>query len=277
MLVHDSFIFLQLQKTACTHIAAELQARIGGTPEGKHQPLKSPSGARLIIGSVRNPWDWYVSLWAYGCAGKGSVHRALAHERGASVLRRAWRKPAEWPAALSRALRLSRSDQAFWQRVYRDPTDPAAFRAWLVQLLTTQAKADAFEDTRNMPMFREIGLYTARYARVFTLSKAWQKRAMQIRDSGSLVAYLDAEMVVDRFIRMEQLEEDLAALLCDLGHDCTSEMLRGEKRNASERRNFSFYHDAETVALIAAQDRLIAQRHGYDAPRVADIAKEENA
>ncbi len=277
MLVHDRLVFLQLQKTACTHIAAELQARIGGTLEGKHQPLDARPAGPLIVGSVRNPWDWYVSLWAYGCSGRGTVNRILARETPASILRRAARTPGAWPAALSRALRVSGQDRAFWQRVYKDPGDPGAFRAWLARLLNTRAKADVFEDTRTLSMFHEIGLYTARYAQIFTPAGAWQKQAMQIEDSETLAAYLDAEMLVDRFIRMEQLEEDLAALLRELGQDCTAEMLRGEKRNASRRRDFSFYHDAETVALIAAQDRLIAERHGYHAPMVADPAREMGA
>ncbi|HMO06189.1 MAG TPA: hypothetical protein PKD10_00900 [Paracoccaceae bacterium] len=263
MLIHDRLVFLQLQKTACTHIAAELQQRLGGTLVGKHQPLGSSPDGRLIVGSVRNPWDWYVSLWAYGCSGQGMVHRILARGSPVSVLRRAVRNPRAWPAAVSLALRSSGEDRAFWQRVYRDPDDPGAFRAWLVRLLTTHAKADVFEDWRKLPLFEHVGLYSARYAQMFTLAGAWQRQAASISTVEGFRAYLEAELLVDRFILMERLEEDLAALLCELGQQCTADDLRGAKRNASRRRGYTFYHDAETEGLIAQQDRLVAERHGY--------------
>jgi hypothetical protein len=266
MLISDHLIFLQLQKTACTHIAAELKDRIGGRVIGKHQPLdKCPDGV-VIAGSVRNPWDWYVSLWAYGCSGHGAVRNALTRDTVGAALRRSLRKPGELPAELSRASRLSGANRAFWERVYRNPNDPGAFRAWLLRLLTTSVKSDVFEDRRTLPFFKEVGLYTARYAQIFTRLRAWKKQAPHIGTIEALKAYLDTEVFVDRFILMERLEEDLAALLCELGHECTAESLRGEKRNTSKRLAYADYHDGESVALIAKQDRLVASRQGYRAP-----------
>jgi len=264
MLVHDQLIFLQLQKTACTHIAAELQRRIGGRIVGKHQALDSRANKdQLVVGSVRNPWDWYVSLWTYGCSGQGMVHNILTQETTATALRRSLRKPGAWPAILSRARRFSAAERAFWQSVYSDPYDPTAFKDWLLRLLKPRVKSDVFDDMRPLNFFDDVGLYTARYAQIFSLSGCWAQKATSIRNETALGTYLDCEVVVDRFIKMEQLEEDLASLLCDLGYNYTADSLRGEKRNTSKRRDYQFYHDDETIALIAKQDRLVANRHNY--------------
>ena len=79
MFVSDKLIYIQLHKTACTHIASLLSNCIGGKIifgeyVGKHNWLQDYNTDRLIIGSIRNPWDWYVSLWAFGCINKGFLN-----------------------------------------------------------------------------------------------------------------------------------------------------------------------------------------------------------
>ena len=66
MFVAQGLIYLELQKTGGTHIRRLLERYTGGKPVGKHNRLPAGSDADFIIGSIRNPWDWYVSLWAYG-------------------------------------------------------------------------------------------------------------------------------------------------------------------------------------------------------------------
>ena len=75
MFVNERLIYLQLQKTGCTHVAMLLDKLIGGEQVGKHNrlPARLESEGRLIVGSVRNPWDWYVSLWAFGCEQCGGL------------------------------------------------------------------------------------------------------------------------------------------------------------------------------------------------------------
>ena len=78
MFESDRVIFLQLHKTGTTTIVDELQRCTPGRlhknrQQGKHMALNVPQNGRLVLGSIRNPYDWYLSLWAYGCAGKGEL------------------------------------------------------------------------------------------------------------------------------------------------------------------------------------------------------------
>ena len=83
MYVADSLIFLQLHKTACTHIAGQIDKVLDGEYVGKHERLPAgyDIGARRVVGSIHNPFDWYVSLWGYGCDAHGSIyHRVTQHK-----------------------------------------------------------------------------------------------------------------------------------------------------------------------------------------------------
>ena len=71
MIIGDRYQFIHLHKCGGTTIAFMLMKYFDGSCHGgihnsenyNHQP---------IIGCIRNPLSWYVSLWSYGIEGKGS-------------------------------------------------------------------------------------------------------------------------------------------------------------------------------------------------------------
>ena len=80
MFVNDRIAYLQLQKTASTHIAQLFREYVGGESLSKHSRLRDEHGDRHIVGSIRNPLDWYVSLWAHGCRNRGALVATALHE-----------------------------------------------------------------------------------------------------------------------------------------------------------------------------------------------------
>jgi hypothetical protein len=117
MYIADRLIYLRLQKTASTHIGKFLQSMIPGRLIGGHRRLQERRLAvrRYIIGSIRNPWDWYVSLWAYGCQGKGGLYKWLTSRdlRGNNLRG----KPLRAPGVIFNELK---KPVAEWQRIYTD-------------------------------------------------------------------------------------------------------------------------------------------------------------
>lgn len=76
MFRHDRFVYLQMQKTGGTRIAEILSEVVGGEQVNpKHTSIANPD--RPVIGSIRSPWAWYVSLWAFGCQGEGGYRTSL--------------------------------------------------------------------------------------------------------------------------------------------------------------------------------------------------------
>jgi len=84
MYASEQLIYLELQKTRCTHIRNSLNRCLGGTFDGTHNQISEElmKSDKLIIGSIRNIWDWYLSLWSYGCDRKGSLHNIVTRKRG---------------------------------------------------------------------------------------------------------------------------------------------------------------------------------------------------
>ena len=130
MYIADRLIYVELPKTACTHIGKLLALVVPGEQRGKHnKPSQAEFDRRpVFLGSVRNPWAWYVSLWAYGCQQEGMLWEALTHGRG-SVRGLGWRAAPIY--AGRRWLHSLRQRPAEWQRLYSDVQDVQAFRTWL--------------------------------------------------------------------------------------------------------------------------------------------------
>lgn len=81
MFLCDELIYIQMQQTGCTHIASILGRLVNGELIGKHNPA-SPDQirhTRFFLSSIRNPWDWYLSLWTYGVSRKGALWERLVN------------------------------------------------------------------------------------------------------------------------------------------------------------------------------------------------------
>ena len=84
MFVSEKIVFIQLQKTGCTHIAKLLSNLLEGRHIGKHNRATPElfTNQRSFLGSIRDPWEWYVSLWAYGCDKKGRIYQRVTKRKG---------------------------------------------------------------------------------------------------------------------------------------------------------------------------------------------------
>ena len=267
MFISDDLIFLQLQKTAGTHIAALLMQHLGGRMKGKHNALDFDPGDRLVVGSVRNPWDWYVSLWSYGCSANGGVQGLLKDSRAGTARRiagAAWRDPARWGAALRDIAAHAGRDVDFWRACYADPLDAAAFRRWLTAILSPEGRALLGADYAARPLARHAGFYTYRMLTIFTPVAAWRAGADSLRDPADIAAFFQTAGAVDMFVRTETLEDDLAAVFARIGRpEITAAVLRGTRTNASFRSGTAHYYDAATRELVARSDPFPIARFGY--------------
>lgn len=269
MFVNDKILYLQLQKTGCTHIARILTDYVGGANQNKHGRLDQAPEGRLILGSVRNPWDWYVSLWAYGCMGEGAIRTRLTTGRGALALRTlrgAALHPGDWLALPGVLLRQNhRHDTVFWRRVYADPDDRGAFRDWLQAIHDPDVQTRVFEDPRVLPLHEAVGLYSARLVYLYSDPVTWDRDAPTLRDPAGLAAFFAAHSVLDRMIRTETIAADIFAVLQDIGvTDMTRDRLEALGRtNSSKRDAFASYYDTATMDLVARRDSFVIDHFGY--------------
>jgi hypothetical protein len=280
VIVTERLVFLQLQKTGCTHIARLLLHDFDGRElNGKHRPLP-PSfdkGARPVVGTVRDPWDWYVSLWTFGCRQRGGPYRRATAERSAwralrdTGTRRATGFRPGFASRINAAVHEWQRPARTWRRLHGDPDDPMQFREWLKLTLDSGRRFDLYRDYGQSRVSAFAGLLTFLYALLYLRDNSVLFRAHALPDSGALAVHDRRFSVLDTAVRTEALEQGLIDALRHAGHTLTERQRRGIERadhtNSSGRaRRLAEYYDAETAELVAHKEAFIVSKYGYRSP-----------
>src|SRR5690349_7225716 len=124
MIEYKKFIYLDVYKTGSTHIHFLLKKIIKDKPVRvkRHAPLTKGrpftwKGGKLVFATVRNPWDWYVSMWAYGHTVENPLYEHIKQGFGQEKLNELyemdnpkvafpkWLKSMHDPAFLAQALK----------------------------------------------------------------------------------------------------------------------------------------------------------------------------
>jgi hypothetical protein len=256
--VSDKLVYLELQKTASTLIGSVLVDCFGAEYRyPKHGRLPADCRARFVIGSVRNPWDYYVSLWSFGGEGEGGLHKRLTHRQ----LRRAARRLPHMRPLLDEL----RKPTADWKTTYAEPT-PERFRSWLSRVHDPRRAREIDPPYGAGGLHRVAGYATYRYCRLYAGDLDTVLRASssaQLRSAGA------AGWLPDAFIRTEHLAEDLLDAVRRAGYPVGDALERTVRErtevtlNASDHRPYTEYYDDDSRDLVAERDALLVERHGY--------------
>ena len=265
MFVSEKLAFIELQKTGSSHVRQLLTQLVGGELDGKHNlpSQKVLDSGVPILGSVRNPWSWYVSLWTYGCQKKG-------------VLRQRLTDPARWVpkaggdqkakmATLPEGASAERAS-SFW---YADPSNPEAFREWLSLVLAPGARRIVEAGYGRSPIGKCGGLMTFRYFGLFVLNGTVPGPEY---GTVEMLNKLDKEKcLVKYFIKNENLEADLLKTLAACGVELTEEqtesVVSARKTNVSARPlSTKEYFDEKSAQLVGEKERFIIEKFGYSNP-----------
>ncbi|MDM7859633.1 hypothetical protein QTP81_03300 [Alteromonas sp. ASW11-36] len=275
MFVSKPLIYTELHKTAGSHIGKLLAKYVGGEQVGKHNRIPGELRDNFVLGSIRNPWDWYVSLWGYGCDNRGSVY--LQSTRGTSwryTLRQLPREMGLHRISLGRASRQLMHDfnkpVSEWQAVYQDVNDVSGFRKWVKLMFNPDRALDIGEGYGFSSFSQQAGLLSYRFFKLFTsLDQEIYKPTLQT-DLSSLVKVWQERGFIDAFVRQENLEEDFLNALeqanIELSDAQKSEIraARSNKTNTSSRKSANHYYDEETANIILEREKFIVQQFDYD-------------
>ena len=261
MFVTDRLVYLQLQKTGCTHIARLLAQICPGEQVQKHNrlPPELRASGRIILGSIRNPWDWYLSLWSYGCGKKGALYKRL-------VARDLDRNKASASGNLSE----KHSPLFAWHNAYGNNDEPEHFRQWLRMVQNPDNRYDLGERYAESPLSLGNGFFTYRYLYLYT-GNLETLFSPAITSPENLRAVIENDNLLDFTIRNEQLEDDLVKGLAHCGitlnQDQTNLIYSAPRTNTSLRRKpAADYYDRDTIELVRARDQFLIEKYRYTAP-----------
>ena len=271
MFVSDKIVFMELQKTGCTHIRNLLKEIVGGKFVERHiqaDPRLFTDG-RHFLGSVRDPWAWHVSLWAYGCDGRGDFYSNVT-TKGIRIKDRGWKLHPYSTLLEYLECRPNRHAEE-WKRTFRDVNDAGAFRQWLHMLHDETYWPDVGEGYWRSGMSRFAGLLTYRYMKIFSSKKGELGSLRAVSTPEQLREYEKTNCFIDYFIRNENLESDLLDALEFTKFEVPPEVAAGMKsrpktNTSSKKHGPRYYYDAETEKLVGDRDRLIVEKFGYVPP-----------
>ena len=273
MFVADKLIYLHLQKTGGTHVTKMLSRYLpaGQGKQSMHGSLPAGyvKGSKYVVGSIRNPWDWYVSLWAYGCGRRGSFTNKLTTKKYGRYLNRLGSDPA---GALQGLWSEYRKPVRQWTALYQDSKDAGLFREWLSLLLSSERKYDIGPEYACSMLSTYAGAMTYRYIGIYTGGRA-DGAVDRISNAAELAAYDREHNVLDDIIRTESLHDDLIRVIGAAGYVLEPVQI-GDIRNAgrtktSTRHSAGRYYDSGTLDLVMEKERFLIEKYAYPPPEIS--------
>ena len=272
MFVCDELIYIQLQKTGCTHIARLLSRLFDGRKIGKHNKATAAQleSGRKFISSIRNPWDWYVSVWSFGVAGKGMLFQNVTkRKRVLKKLRRLYLRTAgdfDVDSIGDEAIRITDS----WRQVYDSTNNVDSFRRWL-RKVNDPDNSDILGEGYGMTVLPNLcGLMSYRFLNLCCRNFDEFKLNSQVVGTPDLENFFSQNRYVHDFIRMENLENSFCNIVEQIRPltDDERQWICGlTKTNVSQRRSrLADYYDQESIDLVAAREKLIINRFQYEPP-----------
>jgi hypothetical protein len=252
MIEYDNFIFLDVYRTGSSHVVDLLWKIVPGKPlvNIRHASLTKgrpwgTTGGKPVIATVRNPWDWYVSLWAIEADGKRPIGKPMFAHLPPEEYARLFDK-SEPKASFSRWLRCMHNPVLLNRGLYREHLPQSGLAS-------------------------VIGIYTYRFLRVTTRYPRFFLRRPLINSPEGAVRYHQYMKSYDTTLRNESLTEDLAAFVerhpQGFKPDAVKTIRAADTRpkNASNRAFSSYrdYYSESDAALVAERDRFFIAEFGY--------------
>ena len=254
MIEYENFIYLDVYRTGSTHIMNLLgticEERMVRTRRHMSLTLGRPHGltsGKLVFATVRNPWDWYVSLWAHGADGKSAIRRYLS----------------------------SHLDQKQLDALYDRADSAASFQRWMATVHDPLVLNKVMKEfLPQSGLASEIGLYSYRFLRVTTRFPIIFLRRPFLLSAEKASSFLESHRAYSLVMRNEHLTDDLVSFVETYKAQFrfkpnAVELIRkadNNRRNASGRKLASYrdYYDEASVQLVAKRDRLFSDAFGYE-------------
>ena len=234
MIITDRFVFVHMHKTGGQFLN-EIIARC--IPDqrtiGYHLPRSEVPQESLhlpVVGMVRNPWDWYVSWYAFNMRpGINNPLFRIVSNNGKESFK----------GTVTNLVQLG-----------SDRPVSAAHREALLRLLP-----DTLDGNRGVGLTRDS---------IRQLADSGQGYYSWLFDR-MLGSGCDEQTFIGRF---ENLQQDFLSIMERLSVRETEALGREfgqrERKNVSRHSHYSHYYDDENKELVAARDAAVAENFGYE-------------
>jgi tetratricopeptide (TPR) repeat protein len=233
MIITEHFVFIHMHKTGGQTLNDIIQRCISGHRRvGYHFPYSKvpPEFAALPrVGMVRNPWDWYISWYAFNQ--RPNIRNplfAITSDRG----------QADFKSTVTNLINLGSDDPV--SKRHRDE---------LANLLP-----DSLDNNRGVGLTKDC---IQSFSDNDTGYYSWLFSRM-------LGDHLDGQLLLGRF---ENFEDDFLAIMRQLKVGESSaleqELKKRERKNPSRHSHYSHYYDDELRDLVERKEGRLIERYDY--------------
>jgi len=266
----DQLVYVQMQKTGCTHITSLLSQLFEGRHIGKHYPASEEqiSSQKYFLSSIRNPWDWYVSLWTYGVQGNGGLRQRLTEDR---KLFRSFLKTIRNPLKERSAFfdEWSRDVKSF-RKLYDRDDNVESFRRWLAMIHNPANQRFLGEEYRETVIAEFCGFMTYRYLRLCCRNRSVLDDRRLVSSHRDIVTFDQENCYIDFFIRQESLEQDFCEAVENVRPHSKQEkesiFAAGKSNTSSRALTVLEYYDSQSIELVAKREKFLIDKFGYSPP-----------
>ncbi|MDC0126409.1 hypothetical protein OAH96_00230 [Candidatus Pelagibacter sp.] len=269
MFISDRLCFLELGKTGCSYIREVLSENI---PQGNlthiHDTIDSEllNSNRFFLGSIRNPFDWYVSLWAFGCLHKKKdplysnlTSRRINPFRLSSINKNYLKKIKFISNQLIKNVGINK-------KLYSDPLNVDNFREWIKMILKKKNKNQLGEHYAISNTNKFIGYMTFHYLlRFIKPNKLYMLFNNEINNYEDLKNFDKNFNFIMSMLKFESIDQDLINIFNKLNIPINKTVILQKKAvNKSVRlKNTMDYYNDETIKIVRQNDSLIFEKYRY--------------
>ena len=269
MFISDRLCFLELGKTGCSYIREVLSENI---PQGNlthiHDTIDSEllNSNQFFLGSIRNPFDWYVSLWAFGCLHKKKdplysnlTSRRINPFRLSSINKNYLKKIKFISNQLIKNIGINK-------KLYSDPLNVDNFREWIKMILEKKNKNQLGEHYAISNTNKFIGYMTFHYLlRFIKPNKLYMLFNNEINNYEDLKSFDKNFNFIMSMLKFESIDQDLINIFNKLNIPINKTVILQKKAvNKSVRlKNTMDYYNAETIKIVRQNDSLIFEKYRY--------------
>lgn len=250
MIIAENFIYLELHKTGSTHLRKLFKDNFDISIIGKHNSIfevfRDSSNevlkSKLIFGSIRNPFTWYLSLWAYGCNSKGHLFNLKTKISRKNIFN------------------LKLRELKNWKRVYSDVNNPIYFHGWLKMVMEFSEKDANNLTFNNISLDKNVGFMTKRFLDIyynFNEKDNFINNNMKIDN-------LKKRLVVNYFFSQENLVQDFKRLIKNnLNNPKRTLIIDNSFSNSTKKNKSDFYYNDESIELVSKYDSILLDTFKY--------------
>ena len=152
-------------------------------------------------------------------------------------------------------------NNTYLENLYSDPYSHKNFQLWLKEILLKKKNNALAEQYYFSSINNNFGYMTFRYLIMFTKTSTKKKIYSDIKSYKEIEDFDKSYNFINKFMKVENLQNDLENLLKELGINKKNEIkiINPSKRN----KDSDFYYDKESIEIVKNQDKYIFNKFNY--------------